>query len=1475
MPNKISKLFLTALIISVILAALSGHVQASETMWMVNFDSYEWEQQQVTKVYSTQRADFYVPDSELASISQEKVESVADRFETLTMDEAFKFGEPSDVDGNGKITVLFQKMYANGYFNCGNLEELYNKMDVIGGNIEYVKTEDNCMYRLDETPAILAHELTHLINYKYDPGEWAIIQEGLATYVGAQSEAKLGVAVPMSGMVSNATNGFNLIPFTIFEYGQDYLLMEYLVERYGGFDLLKNLMHDTDPCFDSILKLLAARGYPMTLEELYEDFSAAMTMDCGEWDITAYDLWDLKNGAATSHFKDLPAIFSGEGREWTAQWKKFRPLSDTVKIDMTSQEDAKFFVATIDCDICFADGFIRNVRNPKRTEIVAPAGQTVTTQLEGLTNSSLIFVTQIYTPAEMEENYQKNRYSPWEVSLEDVGVDLEPLPGDSSSSDQPVSGVFSSLFPYFSNVFPLSEVEGDINIWTRISNFSDAMLPGTTAELISASIPEIATDGTIAYGPDCPSECEAVFKFTNGTETAETTVRFSLTSIPPPLAESVACAFSENLGNYVSTETSDDSVVIKAKPGAENTSVQDAFSIVGTLAAFAGIRDYSLTGVEINGHAYGADSLLTSRIFDIANAIQVDVVALAGKPESTPYSDLVLGDLFGKSFVAIFGDSRLTMTFGNETEVNLDGGDNNAAPTATNVTITGTAQVGWTLTGNYQYSDPENDQEGSTGFQWYLADSAEASTPDMVRIEGATGKDYTLTPADEDKYLFFEVIARAGAGTVEGSPAISEASDKVVPAPNAAPTATNVTITGTAQVGQTLTGSYQYVDPENDPEGSTGFQWYRADGAEVSTPDMVRIDGATGRDYTLTASDEDKYLFFEVTPRANAGANDGNPVLSEASSKVITVVRYLDVQIDDSIIIAGKPSKVIVHAGYIDQYGNSITSDTLAINLNLNLHTQGGKGSTGKLIATEDPSGPELASVTIPAGQNMTQFYFYDTQATFGDYEVKIIAYWEGGANPSGQIYDNTNFETTPLLVYPGVINKMVLEPGLEGKTTSLTYEAIPIRVLLQDQYDNVINREEPLIMLETDTPDGGFYCDQECNLRIDQFFCSTDRIFFYKSIVPGTINISVNMRISTDTMNCCFSDSKLIKVLEAPAKIQLNSQDTWSIQKRGKITVNLQKADGTTYAVPNEYTSGLNIHLGSDATGDYWTTDVGTERSGTVECPSVHISPGSSCTDFYYCPFVAGTITLNAWIEGHDEIGIIPITLDVGTTTTINKAPFATNVTITGTAQVGQTLTGSYQYVDPENDPEGSTGFQWYWSDSADASTPDMIRIDGATGRDYTLTTSDQGKYMFFEVIPRANAGTTEGMPSLSVASNKVVLVDECFIATAAFGSKYYWPVALLRNFRDECLLTNGPGKAFVAFYYKNSPPIAEFIAGNEPLKLLVRCLLAPLVGLAALALHPVVAVSIFLILSLSLLVWRKHSKKTIPIIDALRNMP
>ena len=74
------------------------------------------------------------------------------------------------------------------------------------------------------------------------------------------------------------------------------------------------------------------------------------------------------------------------------------------------------------------------------------------------------------------------------------------------------------------------------------------------------------------------------------------------------------------------------------------------------------------------------------------------------------------------------------------------------------------------------------------------------------------------------------------------------------------------------------------------------------------------------------------------------------------------------------------------------------------------------------------------------------------------------------------------------------------------------------------------------------------------------------------------------------------------------------------------------------------------------------------------------------------------------------------------------------------------------------------------------------------------------------------------------------------CFIATAAFGTETAGKIDTLRSFRDRCLLTNGPGRSFVKFYYEKSPPMAEIVRSRAWLRAAVRILLLPLIGLASL---------------------------------------
>jgi len=69
------------------------------------------------------------------------------------------------------------------------------------------------------------------------------------------------------------------------------------------------------------------------------------------------------------------------------------------------------------------------------------------------------------------------------------------------------------------------------------------------------------------------------------------------------------------------------------------------------------------------------------------------------------------------------------------------------------------------------------------------------------------------------------------------------------------------------------------------------------------------------------------------------------------------------------------------------------------------------------------------------------------------------------------------------------------------------------------------------------------------------------------------------------------------------------------------------------------------------------------------------------------------------------------------------------------------------------------------------------------------------------------------------------------CFIASAAYGSYLDPHVQVLRDFRDNYLITNAPGRLFVTFYYSVSPPVADYIREHETLKTATRVALTPVV--------------------------------------------
>jgi len=75
----------------------------------------------------------------------------------------------------------------------------------------------------------------------------------------------------------------------------------------------------------------------------------------------------------------------------------------------------------------------------------------------------------------------------------------------------------------------------------------------------------------------------------------------------------------------------------------------------------------------------------------------------------------------------------------------------------------------------------------------------------------------------------------------------------------------------------------------------------------------------------------------------------------------------------------------------------------------------------------------------------------------------------------------------------------------------------------------------------------------------------------------------------------------------------------------------------------------------------------------------------------------------------------------------------------------------------------------------------------------------------------------------------------NDCFIATAAYGTPTAEEIDVLREFRDVVLLESAAGSRFVALYYLFSPPAAEVISRSDLLRTIVRELVVdPVVRMA-----------------------------------------
>lgn len=206
-------------------------------------------------------------------------------------------------------------------------------------------------------------------------------------------------------------------------------------------------------------------------------------------------------------------------------------------------------------------------------------------------------------------------------------------------------------------------------------------------------------------------------------------------------------------------------------------------------------------------------------------------------------------------------------------------------PIAADVKINGLLKNGQELTGSYEFIQENGFHEKDSVLKWYRGDSADA----QQWTEIGSGENYTLTEADVDKYIKFSITPKCDAENAEIQTG-EEVSAVIGPVPDddLPGTASNIKISGTLENYRTIEATYEYSDPNLDPEGESVYQWYSCDTKDGT---YQPISGASGTctaafpvSFTLTENEVGKYIKTGITVKSSD--KTAAEVFSEAAGPV-------------------------------------------------------------------------------------------------------------------------------------------------------------------------------------------------------------------------------------------------------------------------------------------------------------------------------------------------------------------------------------------------------------------------------------------------------------------------------------------------------------------------------------------------------------------------------------------------------------
>ena len=669
--------------------------------------------------------------------------------------------------------------------------------------------------------------------------------------------------------------------------------------------------------------------------------------------------------------------------------------------------------------------------------------------------------------------------------------------------------------------------------------------------------------------------------------------------------------------------------------------------------------------------------------------------------------------------------------------------------------VTGTAQVGETLTSDTSsIADVDGLTKVSYRYQWVASDgTSDTDIPD------ATDSTYTLAAADEGRTVKVKVSFTDDAGNGE---TLTSSATAAVDAALNTPATGAPAISGTAQVGETLTADTSDIADADGLSGATfTYQWIANDGSADTD-----IQDATDSTYTLVADDEGKTVKVRVSFTDDAG----------------TVETLTSAATDAVASLPNNPATGVPTITGVVQVGETLTAETISIadadgldNAVFSYQWLADdadiSGATGKTYAlTEADEGKTVkvqVSFTDDAGNEETlTSAATDAVASLPNSPATGVPTITGVV----QVGETLTAETISIADADGLDNAVFSYQwladdadisGATGKTYALTEADEGKTVKVQVSFTDDAGNEETLTSAATDavaslpnSPATGVPTITGVVQVGETLTAETISI----ADADGLDNAVFSYQWLADDADISGATGKTYALTEADEGKTVKVQVSFTDDAGNEETLTSAATDAVA-SLPNNPATGAPSVTGTAQVGETLTADTAgiADDDGLTNVSYSYqwvANDGTADTDI--TDATGSTYTLAAADEGKTIKVQVSFTDDRGNDESLTSAATSSVAarpnsaatgapTISGTAHVEETLTAGTSGI---GDADGLTNVSYNYQWIANDGTSDTD-ITGATDSSYILVAADEGKTIKVRVSFTDDAANDEILTS------------------------------------------------------------------------------------------------------------------------------